>query len=72
MTLTRSSRHVVPRNRGYMQSEAMRLLGTRGGVLGRPGGGQREELVAAHGFARLGFQCIELLTSGKLELPIQG
>lgn len=73
-------RHVVPRYRGYMQSQAMRLLGTRGGGHGRRGGGQREELVAEHGFdtkyamhcARLGFQCIELLTTRQLQLPIQG
>jgi hypothetical protein len=71
--------HVVPRYRGYMQSQAMRLLGTRGGGHGRRGGGQREELIAAHGYdtkyamhcARLGFQGIELLTSGELQLPIQ-
>lgn len=63
-----------------MQSQAMRLLGTRGGGHGRRGGGQREELVAAHGYdtkyamhcARLGFQCIELLTTRHLNLPIQG
>jgi hypothetical protein len=73
-------RHVVPRYRGYMQSQAMRLLGTRGGGHGRRGGGQREELVAEHGYdtkyamhcARLGFQCIELLTTRHLNLPIQG
>lgn len=73
-------RHVVPRYRGYMQSQAMRLLGLRGGGHGKRGGGQREELVAEHGFdtkyamhcSRLGFQCIELLTTGKLDLPIQG
>ena len=73
-------RHVVPRYRGYMQSQAMRLLGLRGGGHGRRGGGQREELIAAHGYdtkyamhcARLGFQCIELLTTGELQLPIQG
>jgi hypothetical protein len=73
-------RHVVPRYRGYMESQAMRLLGTRGGGHGRRGGGQREELVAEHGYdtkyamhcARLGFQCIELLTTRQLQLPIQG
>ena len=73
-------RHVVPRYRGYMQSQAMRLLGTRGGGHGRRGGGQREELVEAHGYdtkdamhcARLGFQCVELLTTRQLQLPIQG
>jgi uncharacterized protein len=73
-------RHVVPRYRGYMQSQAQRLLGTRGGGHGRRGGGQREELVAAHGYdtkyamhcARLGFQCAELLTTGGLNLPVEG
>src|SRR5436309_6221188 len=73
-------RHVVPRYRGYMQSQAMRLLGTRGGGHGRRGGGQREELIVAYGYdtkyamhcARLGFQCIELLTTRHLNLPIQG
>ena len=30
-------RHVIPRYRGYMQSQAMRLLGTRGGGHGRRG-----------------------------------
>src|SRR6476661_1511839 len=66
-------RHVVPRYRGYMQAQGQRLLGMRGG-------GRREELVAAHGYdtkyamhaARLGFQGVELLTTGQLQLPIQG
>ena len=73
-------RHVVPRYRGYMQSQARRLLGTRGGGHGRRGGGRREELVEAHGYdtkyamhcARLGFQCQELLTTGELQLPVRG
>ena len=73
-------RHVVPRYRGYMQSQGSRLVGTRGGGHGRRGGGQRDELVAAHGFdtkypmhcARLGFQGVELLTTGRLRLPIEG
>lgn len=73
-------RHVIPRYRGYMQAQAMRLLGLRGGGHGRRGGGGREELIAEHGFdtkyamhsARLGFQCIELLTGRRLALPIQG
>jgi hypothetical protein len=73
-------RHVVPRYRGYMQSQAERIVGARGGGHGRRGGAGREELISAHGFdtkyamhcARLGFQCIELLTTGRLELPIQG
>lgn len=73
-------RHVVPRYRGYMQSQAKRLLGT-GGESGevRVGAG-RAELVEAFGYdtkyamhcARLGFQCVELLTTGALALPIQG
>lgn len=69
-------RHVIARYRGYMQSQARRLLGTAGGAHGRP----RPELVAAHGYdtkfamhsARLGFQGIELLTTGRLNLPMQG
>jgi hypothetical protein len=73
-------RHVIPRYRGYMQSQAMRLMGLRGGGHGKRGGGGRTELIDAHGFdtkyamhcARLGFQCIELLSTGRLELPIQG
>jgi len=73
-------RHVVPRYRGYMQSQAMRLLGLRGGGHGRRGGGGREELIAEHGYdtkyamhaARLGFQCVELLTERRLALPIRG
>lgn len=73
-------RHVIPRCRGYMQSQAMRLLGVRGGGHGRRGGGGREELISAHGFdtkyamhcSRLGFQCLELLGTGGLQLPIQG
>jgi hypothetical protein len=73
-------RHVIPRYRGYMQAQGMRLLGLRGGGHGRRGGGGREELIAAHGYdtkyamhaARLGFQCVELLTEGGLQLPIQG
>ena len=64
-------RHVIPRYRGYMQSQATRLRGGLGG---------REELIAAHGFdtkyamhaARLGFQCEELLTTRRLALPIEG
>lgn len=73
-------RHVIPRYRGYMQSQAMRLMDLRGGGHGSRGGGGREELVGAHGFdtkyamhcSRLGFQCIELLTTSRLSLPIQG
>ncbi len=73
-------RHVVPRYRGYMQAQATRMLGIRGGGHGRRGGGGREELIAEHGYdtkyamhaARLGFQGVELLTTRALQLPIQG
>lgn len=73
-------RHVVPRYRGYMQSQAEKLLGLRGGGHGKRGGGRREELIAAHGYdtkyamhcARLGYQGIELVTTGALQLPVQG
>ena len=72
-------RHVIPRYRGYMQGQALKLLGLKGsGGHGRRGGGGRTELIALHGFdtkyamhcARLGFQCRELLTTGQLTLPI--
>lgn len=74
-------RHVIPRYRGYMQEQALRLLGlkSRSGH-GRRGGGGREELIEAHGYdtkyamhcARLGFQGVELLTTGRMELPMGG
>jgi hypothetical protein len=65
-------RHVIERYRGYMQSQAQRIFGQRGGG--------REELVAEHGYdtkyamhcARLGYQCLELLTTRQLVLPIEG
>lgn len=73
-------RHIIPRYRGYMQGQGRRLLGLRGNGHGRRGGGGREELIAEHGYdtkyamhcARLGFQCIELLDTNHLNLPIQG
>jgi hypothetical protein len=73
-------RHMIPRYRGYMQSQAGRLLGLRGGGHGRRGGGGRAELISMFGYdtkyamhcARLGFQCRELLTTGRLALPIEG
>ncbi|UDY34983.1 DNA polymerase beta superfamily protein [Dermatobacter hominis] len=73
-------RHVIPRYRGYMQSQAEKLLGLRGGGHGKRGGGRREELIEAHGYdtkyamhcARLGYQGIELVTTGGLRLPVQG
>ena len=73
-------RHVIPRYRGYMQAQAQRLLGVRGGGHGVRGGGARPELVAEHGYdtkyamhcARLGFQGLELLKTRQLQLPITG
>lgn len=73
-------RHFIPRYRGYMQGQGRRLLGLRGNGHGRRGGGGREELIEAHGYdtkyamhcARLGFQCVELLDTKRLQLPIQG
>ena len=73
-------RHVIPRYRGYMQGQALKILGLKGsGGHGRRGGGGRQELIEQFGFdtkyamhcARLGFQCQELLTTGKLTLPIE-
>ncbi|MCU4187223.1 nucleotidyltransferase domain-containing protein [Acidiferrimicrobium sp. IK] len=73
-------RHIVPRYRGYMRAQAERLLGIRGRGHGQRGGGGRLELIEEFGYdtkyamhcARLGFQCLELLTTGHLNLPIQG
>jgi hypothetical protein len=74
-------RHVLPRYRGYMAQQVARLQGIKGnGGHGRRGGGKREELVEAHGYdtkfamhaARLGFQGIELVSSWRLRLPIEG
>lgn len=63
-----------------MQAQAQRLLGVRGRDRGLRGGGVRPELVAAHGYdtkyamhcARLGFQGLEFLHDGRLQLPIVG
>lgn len=72
-------RHVIPRYRGYMQGQALKLLGLKGSGHGRRGGAGRQELIQEHGFdtkyamhcARLGFQCRELLMTGRLTLPIE-
>lgn len=71
-------RHIIPRYRGYMQSQVRRMTGTRGGGHGRWGSGGRPELVAKYGYdtkcamhaARLGLQCLELLDTGRLQLPL--
>ncbi len=71
-------RHVIPRYRGYMESQGLRMLGLKASGHGKRGGGGREELIDEYGYdtkyamhaARLGYQCLELLTTGKLNLPI--
>ena len=73
-------RHVLPRYRGYMQSQVMRMQGLKGSGHGRRGGGKREELIELHGYdtkfamhaARLGYQGRELVTTGGLSLPVGG
>ena len=73
-------RHIIPRYRGYMNGQVMRMQGLKGNGHGKRGGGKREELIAEHGYdtkyamhaARLGYQCIELMETGKLELPVGG
>lgn len=72
------SRHMIPQYRGYMKSQVERLLGTRGGGHGKRGGGGRPEIIEKYGWdtkyamhaTRLGLQCIELLSTARLELPI--
>jgi uncharacterized protein len=67
------SRRAGPRYVGYMRAQKERLLGTRG-----QRNVNRPELIAAHGFdtkyamhvARLGLQGVELLTTGRLTLPM--
>jgi uncharacterized protein len=67
------SRQAGPRFAGYMRAQKERLVGTRGQRrVNRP------ELIDAHGYdtkyamhvARLGHQGIELLTTGRLSLPM--
>ena len=67
------SRQAGPRYLGYLRAQKERLLGERGQRrVNRP------ELIAAHGFdtkyamhvVRLGYQGVELLTTGRLTLPI--
>ena len=58
-------RHVIPRYRGYMQAQAQRLLGVRGGGHGRRGGGGREELVAEYGYdTKYAMHCAAWVTRG--------
>jgi hypothetical protein len=66
-------RHLVARYRGYMQAQVDRLLGLRGGRHGRfrDDNAGYDTKYAMHA-ARLGYQGIELLTTGKLVLPVGG
>jgi uncharacterized protein len=67
------SRRAGPRYVGYMRAQKERLIGTRG-----QRNVNRPELIEAHGFdtkyamhvARLGLQGIELLSTGRLTLPM--
>ena len=73
-------RHIIPSYRGYMKSQVERIVGTSGGGHGQRGSGGRRDLIEAHGYdtkfamhaARLGFQCIELMQTQHLELPMTG
>jgi uncharacterized protein len=67
------SRHAGARYLGYLEAQRQRLMGERGQKKTN-----RPELEAAHGFdtkyamhiLRLGFQGVELMTTGKLTLPM--
>lgn len=66
-------RHLVPKYRGYMKAQRDRLLGLRGGRHGhmRETDAGYDTKYAMHA-ARLGAQGVELLTTGRLELPVPG
>lgn len=73
------SRKAIPRYRGYMRSQALRLLGEKG--VGRGARtGARPELVEKYGYdtkfamhmVRLGLQARELSDTGRLRLPMRG
>lgn len=65
-------RHLIGPYRGYMQAQVERLKGIRGGRHGRFRDDQAgyDTKYAMHA-ARLGFQCLELLTTRELRLPIE-
>lgn len=69
-------RHIIPKYRGYMYSQSVKLRTKDHPIRGAA----RRDIVDQHGFdtkyamhaVRLGYQCLELLTTKKLELPIPG
>jgi uncharacterized protein len=65
-------RHLIPKYRGYMRAQRDRLLGMRGGRHGHPreDGAGFDTKYAMHA-ARLGYQGIELLSTGEMRLPIE-
>ena len=73
------ARHCIERYRGYMFSQGSAWLGMKRGH-GKRGSAGRQELIDEYGHdskymmhcARLGFQCIELMTTGALKLPMEG
>lgn len=72
-------RHIIDRYQGYMNGQAMKLLGLKGhSGRGKRGSGQRTELIEKYGYdtkyamhcSRLGMQCKEILTTGRLAIPM--
>lgn len=72
------SKQAIPCFRGYMRSQALQLMG----LVGRGRGartGARPELVELHGYdtkfaahmVRLGFEGVELATTGRITLPLK-
>lgn len=66
-------RHVIPRYMGFMRSQTMRLLGLKGQLRVT-----REALRSRDGYdtkyamhtLRLGWMCAELLSTGKIDMPM--
>lgn len=66
-------RHIIPRYMGYMRSQTSRLLGLKGQLRVT-----REDLRSRDGYdtkyamhtLRLGWMCAELLSTGKIDLPM--
>lgn len=66
-------RHIIPGYRGFIKAQTMRLLGLKGQLRVT-----RAELRSQDGYdtkyamhcTRLAYQCVELLTTGRLRLPL--